>query len=88
MIRRDEFGRYAVNKNYTLALNEQISNHIFVQNGELHTHGVGAPDLGLGAHRNAVIINKLAGRDVYPVRDRNVFQHFGLTVRSEQYAIY
>ncbi|HEX7063890.1 MAG TPA: lysine N(6)-hydroxylase/L-ornithine N(5)-oxygenase family protein [Bacillales bacterium] len=88
LIRWDEFGRYVVNKDYTLSLNEQGSNHIFVQNGELHTHGVGAPDLGLGAHRNAVIINKLAGRDVYPVHERNVFQHFGVKTRSEPYAIY
>ena len=48
-----------------------------MQNAELHTHGVGTPDLGLGAHRNAVIANALAGRDVYAVRERNVFQSFG-----------
>ncbi|MDI5788726.1 hypothetical protein PO124_10905 [Bacillus licheniformis] len=40
---------------------------IFYSNGELHTHGVGAPDLGLGAYRNSVIINQLAGREVYTV---------------------
>jgi siderophore synthetase component len=39
---------------------------------------IGAPDLGLGAHRNAVIVNALTGRDVYAVRDRNVFQSFGV----------
>ena len=50
---------------------------LFVQNAELHSHGVGAPDLGLGAHRNAVIVNALCGREVYPVRERNVFQSFG-----------
>ena len=48
-----------------------------MQNAELHSHGVGAPDLGLGAHRNAVIVNALCGREVYPVRERNVFQSFG-----------
>ncbi len=30
---------------------------LYVQNAELHTHGVGAPDLGLGAHRSATIVN-------------------------------
>ncbi len=50
---------------------------LFVQNAELHTHGVGTPDLGLGAHRSAVIANALAGREVYAVRERNVFQSFG-----------
>ena len=47
---------------------------LFVQNAELHSHGVGAPDLGLGAHRNAMIVNALCGREVYAVRERNVFQ--------------
>ncbi|NED94874.1 SidA/IucD/PvdA family monooxygenase [Phytoactinopolyspora alkaliphila] len=50
---------------------------LFIQNGELHTHGVGAPDLGLGAYRGAVIANAVAGREVYPVRERTVFQRFG-----------
>ncbi len=50
---------------------------LFVQNAELHSHGVGAPDLGLGAHRNATIVNALCGREVYAVRERNVFQTFG-----------
>jgi lysine N6-hydroxylase len=53
--------------------------HLFVQNGELHTHGVGAPDLGLGAFRSATIINQLAGKEVYKIYEHNnVFQQFGL----------
>ncbi|MBZ5751686.1 MULTISPECIES: lysine N(6)-hydroxylase/L-ornithine N(5)-oxygenase family protein [Metabacillus] len=51
---------------------------LFVQNGELHTHGVGAPDLGLGAYRNAVIINQIVGKEVYKLYNRTVFQQFGL----------
>jgi lysine N6-hydroxylase len=78
LIRWDGRGRYVVELDYRLELTEEIPNEIFVQNGELHTHGVGAPDLGLGAHRSAVIINRLAGRAVYPVRERNVFQRFGV----------
>lgn len=70
--------RYVVQFDYRLALTQDIPNQIFVQNAELHTHGVGAPDLGLGAHRNSVIINTLLGRSHYPVRDRNVFQQFGV----------
>ncbi|MGG3890729.1 lysine N(6)-hydroxylase/L-ornithine N(5)-oxygenase family protein [Metabacillus fastidiosus] len=78
LIKRDQYGRYIVEKDYTLSLTDTSTNQIFIQNGELHTHGVGAPDLGLGAHRSAIIINKLAGRDVYSVCDCNVFQQFGL----------
>lgn len=73
----DEQGRYEVEKDYRIKLRESVEGRIFVQNGELHTHGVGAPDLGLGAFRNSVIINAVAGREVYPVNDRNVFQQFG-----------
>ncbi|MBO8164006.1 MAG: lysine N(6)-hydroxylase/L-ornithine N(5)-oxygenase family protein [Brevibacillus sp.] len=78
LIRRDSLGRYEVEADYRLTLREKVNNRIYIQNGELHTHGVGAPDLGLGAYRNSVIINSLTGREVYPVRPRNVFQQFGI----------
>ncbi|WP_128895899.1 lysine N(6)-hydroxylase/L-ornithine N(5)-oxygenase family protein [Longirhabdus pacifica] len=74
----DTLGRYKVKEDYRLQLQKQVNNHIFVQNGELHTHGIGAPDLGLGAHRNAVIINTLMGKEVYPTQSNNVFQQFGV----------
>lgn len=78
LIQWDEQNRYRVQFDYRLALTQDIPNQIFVQNAELHTHGVGAPDLGLGAHRNSVIINTLLGRSYYPVHPRNVFQQFGV----------
>ena len=77
LVERDAAGRPVVDLDYRLRLHDRPKSSLFVQNGELHTHGVGAPDLGLGAHRNAVIVNALVGRDEYPVRDRNVFQSFG-----------
>ncbi|MEK3883844.1 lysine N(6)-hydroxylase/L-ornithine N(5)-oxygenase family protein [Paenibacillus sp. PL2-23] len=77
-LQRDSQGRLAVSEHYELRLNADGGSRIFIQNGELHTHGVGAPDLGLGAHRNSVIIRELTGREVYPVRSRNVFQQFGV----------
>ena len=54
-----------VELDYRLRLRDGSPSTLFVQNAELHTHGVGAPDLGLGAHRNAVIANALCGREVY-----------------------
>ncbi len=78
LIQWDSQGRYVVNLDYRLELSQEIPNQIFVQNGELHTHGVGAPDLGLGAYRNSVIINTVTGRTVYPVNSCNVFQQFGV----------
>jgi lysine N6-hydroxylase len=41
-----------------------------VQNAERHTHGVGAPDLGLIAWRAATILNSLP--------ERTAFTTFGL----------
>ncbi|MYL18520.1 SidA/IucD/PvdA family monooxygenase [Halobacillus litoralis] len=79
----DEQGRFQIEKTYELKTDMKTAGDLFVQNGELHSHGVGAPDLGLGAHRNAVIINKMAGRDVYPVQVDNVFQTFGTARQPE-----
>ncbi len=76
----DAQGRPVIEADYRVRLRDGAGGRdrlLFVQNAELHTHGVGAPDLGLGAHRNAVIINALCEREVYPVRERNVFQSFG-----------
>lgn len=78
LIRWDDQNRYIVSRDYRLALTEETDCAIYVQNGELHTHGIGAPDLGLGAYRNSVIINALAKQPIYPVAERNVFQQFGV----------
>lgn len=86
-LEKDEHGQLIVSENYRLVASEQMNGDVFVQNGELHTHGVGAPDLGLGAYRNAVIINQIAGRDVFKLHDRNVFQQFGMQdTGKEKYA--
>lgn len=63
-IQWDDQGRFQVEREYRLKTNTMGENDIFVQNAELHTHGVGAPDLGLGAYRNSVIINELARQTV------------------------
>lgn len=77
LVERDRQGRPVIDLDYRVRLAGSPKSTLFAQNAELHTHGVGAPDLGLGAHRSAVLVNALAGREVYPIRDRNVFQSFG-----------
>lgn len=69
----DERGRYAVAADYTI----DADHRVFVQNAEEHTHGFVAPDLGMGAFRSSVIVNAMAGREVYPVEERIAFQTFG-----------
>ncbi|ASK64056.1 lysine 6-monooxygenase [Virgibacillus phasianinus] len=71
----DELGQLVVHEDYQL--NNAGHHHLFIQNGELHTHGVGAPDLGLGAFRNATIINQIAGKEIYQIYENSVFQQFG-----------
>jgi lysine N6-hydroxylase len=68
----DEKGLWQVNRNYSIDNQDRI----FVQNMEMHTHGFNAPDLGLGAHRNAIIINTILGREVYPIDKGTSFQQF------------
>ncbi|WP_375000716.1 lysine N(6)-hydroxylase/L-ornithine N(5)-oxygenase family protein [Aeromicrobium sp. CTD01-1L150] len=72
-INTDDRGRYAVSPTYTI----DDAQTIHVQNAEEHTHGFVAPDLGMGAYRSSVIINQIAGREVYPVEERIAFQTFG-----------
>ena len=70
----DERGRYAVTRDYAVDADRRIH----VVNGEEHTHGVTAPDLGFGAWRNSVILAAVTGREPYPIERRIAFQQFGL----------
>lgn len=74
-INRLENGLFNVNRNYTI---DKEGNEIFVQNAELHTHGLSTPDLGMGPYRNSYIINQIANREVYKVEKRIAFQEFGV----------
>jgi lysine N6-hydroxylase len=81
-INRQPEGLFQVQRDYTIDVND---NEIYVQNAELHTHGFVTPDLGMGAYRNAHIINKVMGREVYQIEKRIAFQTFG-TTKAEQLA--
>ncbi|WP_167002540.1 lysine N(6)-hydroxylase/L-ornithine N(5)-oxygenase family protein [Mumia sp. ZJ430] len=71
----DELGRFAVSRDYAV---DGERRRVFVQNGEEHTHGITAPDLGFGAWRSSTILAAITGRDVYPIEQRIAFQEFGL----------
>lgn len=76
-LRFDEQGRYAATPAFAISHTDDV----FVQNGEEHTHGFVAPDLGMGAMRNSVILASVLGREVYPVEKRIAFQEFGMPDR-------
>lgn len=67
--------RFAVSRDYAI---DRAQCRVFVQNAEAHTHGFVTPDLGMACYRNSVILNKIAGREVYPVEQHIAFQTFGL----------
>ncbi|GAA1742661.1 lysine N(6)-hydroxylase/L-ornithine N(5)-oxygenase family protein [Aeromicrobium alkaliterrae] len=73
-IRWDERGRYDATADYQVGVEP---GEVWVQNGEEHTHGFVAPDLGMGAFRNSVILGSMLGREVYPVETRIATQEFG-----------
>jgi lysine N6-hydroxylase len=79
-LRRDRSGRLMADSHYRLVVDEPVRGSVFVQNAERHTHGVGAPDLGLAAWRSAVILNAIAGRDIYRLPARTAFTAFGSAV--------
>jgi lysine N6-hydroxylase len=80
-IRWDAAGRYRVGPDHRVETDEGVTGSLFVQNAELHTHGVGAPDLGLGAHRAATIVNALVGRQVHRLPPRSAFTDFSAPTR-------
>ncbi len=74
-IRWDEQGRLSASPSFAVDLEDS---EIFVQNAEEHTHGFVAPDLGMGAHRNSIVLAAMLGREVYAIEKRVAFQHFGV----------
>ncbi|WP_251077915.1 SidA/IucD/PvdA family monooxygenase [Frankia sp. AiPa1] len=73
----DRAGRFAIDDRYRVATAAEVTGHIYVQNAELHTHGVGAPDLGLGAWRSAVILDDLTGGHAHRLPPPTAFTTFG-----------
>ncbi|OIH95291.1 lysine N(6)-hydroxylase/L-ornithine N(5)-oxygenase family protein [Curtobacterium sp. MCBA15_001] len=75
LVTRDASGRLAVARDHHV---DTLGGRIWVQNAEEHTHGLTAPDLGMGAWRNASILRSVTGRAVCGLEDRIAFQEFGL----------
>jgi lysine N6-hydroxylase len=83
-LQQDNQQRLVINRDYSVATKTPLAGKLYIQNGEIHSHGIGAPDLGLGAYRSAAIANQLVGRDHYIIRSKNVFQNFGVAEKWQQ----
>ncbi|MEV8527068.1 MULTISPECIES: lysine N(6)-hydroxylase/L-ornithine N(5)-oxygenase family protein [unclassified Streptomyces] len=82
-MRYDEAQRPCVDEQFRLVLDPQVTGSVYVQNAEKHTHGVGAPDLGLAAWRSAAILNSVTGKEPYPLPTRTAFTTFGLHKKDQ-----
>ncbi|MFS0749250.1 lysine N(6)-hydroxylase/L-ornithine N(5)-oxygenase family protein [Oceanobacillus sp. 1P07AA] len=67
---------YKVTKDYRLTFKEDRNNHIYTLTNLEHSHGSSATNLGLSVLRNQKIINSIAGKSIYPVPQKAVFQQF------------
>lgn len=76
LIRYDNQGRFVVRADHSIELADGVVGRIFVANAEIHSHGVSAPNLDIGAIRNATIINAISGRECYRLPKRSGFTQF------------
>lgn len=74
----DEHGDCIVREDFTAQRCDGGQGQVFVQNAEIFQHGVGSPDLGIAAIRNASIINQLLGCSHYRLPKRSAFQRYGM----------
>lgn len=72
----DEAGRWSINRDHSVAAEGDLTGRLFVANADLHSHGVAAPDLGIGAVRNAGILNAIAGRECFRLPKQTAFTTF------------
>lgn len=78
VLETDEHGDCLVEDDFTARRCDDGAGRIFVQNAEIFQHGVGSPDLGVAAIRNASIANQLLGRPHYRLPKRSSFQRYGM----------
>lgn len=81
-LRRDSRSRLVVETNHAVAADGELAGRLFVANAEVHTHGVSAPNLDIGAVRNAKILNTVRGREVYRLPRHTAFTSFGVTEKD------
>lgn len=76
LIPLDAQGHWQIDQSHRL--NYEAHGQIYIQNTHLHHHGVGTPDLGLGAFRSAHIANQILEENYFQLEARQTFQEFQL----------
>ena len=73
---RDGSGRLVVERDHSVGAPDGLRGRVFVANADLHSHGVAAPDLGIGAVRNATILNAITGRECFRLPKSTAYTSF------------
>lgn len=80
LLARDTQGRLVIEANHSVApaaAGPALADRLFVANAEHHAFGVSAPNLDIGAVRNAKILNSVLGREAYRLQRSTAFISFG-----------
>lgn len=78
-LRTDSKGRPVIERDHSVAAEPALAGRLFVAAAEAHAIGVSAPNLDIGAVRNARILNAVLGREVYRLPKHTAFTSFGVT---------
>ena len=78
ILETDSNNDFIVNEDFSAQRCDNGQGKIFIQNPEIFQQGVGGPDLGIGAYRNAHIINNISGTSYYKISKSTAFQHYGI----------
>ncbi|MBY4575804.1 lysine 6-monooxygenase [Gordonia paraffinivorans] len=78
LLHRDSKGRYVFGPQHQVETEPALTNRLFMVNAEEHAIGVSAPNLDIGAVRNARILNTAMGREVYRLPTDTAFTQFGI----------
>ncbi|MEM6731602.1 MAG: SidA/IucD/PvdA family monooxygenase, partial [Myxococcota bacterium] len=82
-VARDRAGRWQIRRDHSLEMDPEVGGRIFVANADLHSHGVAAPDLGIGAYRSAIMLNSVLEREVFTLPKSTAFSQFSPPVSPD-----
>ena len=87
LILQDQMKHWQVDSRFEVSY--QGDGRIFLQNMEVYHHGIGTPDLGLGAYRAATIANQLADEELFTLDHAQSYQQFGVSSQGmKEHAAY
>ncbi|TYS68703.1 NADPH-dependent L-lysine N(6)-monooxygenase [Sutcliffiella horikoshii] len=67
---------FKVDKKFRLVWKKNRMNHMYMSTNLEHSHGTAATNLSLAVMRNQIIINDVAGKEIYPIQKDSIFQQF------------